>query len=155
MILISSCIVGIKCRYNATSSYNENLLKSIDCKYIHICPEILAGFEVPRKSCEIYGGTGEDVLDGNAKIIDQDGLDITKQMLIGIKKALEICLENNVTKAYLQTKSPTCGYNKIYDGSFSSILKKANEIFSALLIKNGIKIIEVEWIVNWVRQNGI
>jgi uncharacterized protein YbbK (DUF523 family) len=144
MVLISSCIAGIKCRYNAASSYNEDLLKSIGCNYMHICPEILAGFKVPRKSCEIFGGTGEDVLAGNAKIIDQDGLDITKQMLIGVEKALKICLENKVTKAYLHAKSPTCGYNKIYDGSFSSILKKGNGIFSALLIKNGIKIIEVE-----------
>jgi len=144
MILISSCITGLKCRYNATSTYNENLLKDINCKYIHICPELLAGFGIPRKSCEICGGTGEDVLAGNARIIDQGGLDITEKMLNGVRKALEICLENDVTKAYLQARSPTCGYTKIYDGSFSSNLKRGNGIFSALLIKNNIKIIEVE-----------
>jgi uncharacterized protein YbbK (DUF523 family) len=144
MVLISSCIAGVKCRYDAASSYNENLLKKIGCNYMHICPELLAGFKVPRKPCEIYGGTGDDVLAGNAKIIDQDGLDITGQMLVGIEKALQICLENKVTKAYLRAKSPTCGYNKIYDGSFSSTLKKGSGVFSALLIKNGIEIIEVE-----------
>jgi len=144
MILVSSCITGLKCRYNGTSSYNESLLKKLNCNYIHICPELLAGFGIPRKPCEIYGGTGEDVLAGNAKIIDQDGLDITEQMLIGVKEALKICIENKVTKAYLQTKSPSCGYTKIYDGSFSSTLKHGNGIFSALLIKNNVKIIEVE-----------
>ena len=144
MVLISSCITGVKCRYNASASYNKNLLKKIGDKYIHICPEILAGFKIPRKPCEIFGGTGEDVLTENAKIIDKDGLDITEQMLIGSNKALQICFENNVTKAYLQTRSPTCGYNKIYDGTFSSTLKNRNGIFSALLIKNGINVVEVE-----------
>ena len=144
MIVFSSCITGVKCRYNGSSSYNEKLLKSINEEFIHICPEILAGLKIPRRPCEIYGGSGEDVLNGNAKIIDKDGFDITEQMLTGAKKALKICLENNVTKAYLQTKSPTCGYNKIYDGTFSSTLKKGDGIFSALLLKNGIKVIEVE-----------
>ena len=144
MIVISSCITGVKCRYNGSSSYNEKLLKSINKNYIHICPEILAGLKTPRKPCEIFGGSGEDVLNGNAKIIDKDGFDITEQMLTGAKKALKMCLENKVTKAYLKTKSPTCGYDKIYDGTFSSTLRKGNGIFSALLIKNGIKVIEVE-----------
>jgi uncharacterized protein YbbK (DUF523 family) len=83
-------------------------------------------------------------LAGNAKIIDKDGLDITKQMLIGAEKALQICLEKNVTKAYLQTRSPTCGCSKIYDGSFSSTLKNGNGIFTALLIMNKIKVVEIE-----------
>jgi uncharacterized protein YbbK (DUF523 family) len=144
MVLISSCITGVKCRYNASSSYNKNLLEKIGDKYIHICPEILAGFKIPRKPCEINGGSGEDVLTGNAKVINNDGLDITEQILIGISKALQICLENNVAIAYLQTRSPTCGCNKIYDGTFSSTLKKGNGVFTAILIKNGIEVVEVE-----------
>ena len=144
MVVFSSCITGIKCRYNGSSSYNEELLKSINENFIHICPEVLAGLKTPRKPCEIYRGSGEDVLDGNAKIIDKDGIDITEQMVNGAKKALKKCIENKVTKAYLKAKSPTCGYGKIYDGTFSSILIKGNGIFSALLIKNGIHVIEVE-----------
>ena len=144
MIVNSSCITGVKCRYNGSSSYNEKLITGIKENYIHICPEILAGLQTPRKSCEIFDGSGEDVLNGNAKIIDKVGFDITEQMLSGAKKALKICLENKVTKAYLQTKSPSCGYNKIYDGTFSSTLRKGNGIFSTLLIKNGINVIEVE-----------
>ena len=144
MVLISSCITGVKCRYNATSSYNKNLLKKIRGEYIHICPEILAGFKVPRKPCEILNGNGEDVLNGKAKIIDVDGIDVTEKMLFGAKKAIKICLGNNVIKAYLQSRSPTCGVNKIYDGTFSTTLKKGNGVFSTLLIKNGIEVEEVE-----------
>ena len=92
----------------------------------------------------LFGGNGDDVLAGKAKIFDIDGLDVTEQMIVGSKKALKICLKRNVTKAFLQTKSPTCGYNKIYDGTFSSKLKQGNGIFSALLMENGIKVIEIE-----------
>lgn len=144
MVLVSSCIAGVKCRYNASSSYNQKLLESIDDKLIHVCPEVLAGFETPRNPCEIYGGSGEDVLAGNAKIIDKNGADVTGLMLIGTKKALEICIENGVIKAYLQAKSPTCGCGRIYDGSFSSTIKRGNGIFTELLVRNGIEVIEVE-----------
>ena len=144
MILFSSCIAGVKCRYNGSSSYKENLLKNINEEFIHICPEILAGFKIPRKPCEIVNGSGEDVLIGKAKILNIDGLDITEQMLIGTQKSLQICLEKNVKKAYLQTKSPTCGCGKIYDGTFSSKLKNGNGVFTALLIRNNITVIESE-----------
>ena len=104
MILVSSCIADVKCRYNGLSSYNENLLNDINEAFIHICPEILAGFEIPRKPCEIVNGSGEDVLIGKAKILNIDGSDITEPMILGAKKALQICLENNVKKAYLFLK---------------------------------------------------
>jgi len=144
MIVISSCITGIKCRYNASSSYNKKFLGSIKESYIDICPEILAGLKIPRKPCEITGGSGEDVLNGNAKIMDNEGFDMTDQMIAGAKKAIKICLENKVTKAYLQSKSPTCGYGKIYNGTFSSTIREGNGIFTALLIKNKIKVFEIE-----------
>lgn len=143
MVAVSSCITGVKCRYNATNSYKSSLLESIKENYIAICPEIIAGFAIPRTACEIVGGSGEDVLIGNARIIDKDGIDITEAMLFGTEKALQICLENGVSKAYLQTKSPTCGCGKIYDGSFSNTLKLGNGIFVALLLQHGIEVIEV------------
>ena len=92
----------------------------------------------------LLGGSGEDVLIGNARIINKDGIDITESMLYGAKKALQICLTNGISKAYLQSRSPTCGCGKIYDGSFTNVLKSGNGIFTALLIQNSIDVIEVE-----------
>ena len=143
MIAVSSCIAGIKCRYNGKDSYNPPLIESIKGNYIVICPEILAGLSSPRTPCEIIGGSGEDVLKGIARIIDKNGVDITEPMIQGAKQALQICLENNIAKAYLQSKSPTCGCGKIYDGSFSNTLKPGNGIFASLLIQHGIEVIEI------------
>lgn len=143
MVAISSCITGIKCRYNATDRYNSSTLEGVADSYIAICPETLAGFGVPRTACEIVRGSGEDVLIGTARIIDKDGIDITRAMIYGAEKALQICLDNGISKAYLQSKSPTCGCGKIYDGSFSNTLKSGNGIFTALLLQHGIEVIEV------------
>ena len=40
----------------------------------------------------------------------------------------------------LKTKSPSCGYKKIYDGSFSGKLIDGNGMFAVLCLKNGIRI---------------
>ena len=144
MIAVSSCIAGVKCRYNATDDYKPSLMNDIADNFIAVCPEILAGFDIPRTACEIVGGSGEDVLKGTARIIDKKGTDIAGIMISGAEKALQICLESSITKAYLKSKSPTCGCGKIYDGSFSNTLKSGNGIFSALLKQYGIEVVEVE-----------
>lgn len=141
MIFISSCITGVKCRYNASHAYNSNIMHAAGKDFIHACPELLAGFPVPRNPCEITDGSGEDVLSGEARIIDSNGNDITTQMIAGAEIALQMCRVNGVTKAFLQAKSPSCGCGYIYDGSFSGILIPGNGVFAALLLKNGIKVI--------------
>ena len=74
MIAVSSCLTGIKCRYNATDSYNQSVLENIMEKHIAICPELLAGFAVPRTACEIVGGSGEDVVAGTARVMDKNNV---------------------------------------------------------------------------------
>ena len=143
MVAISACLTGSKCRYNGTDTLNESLLACIGQAYISICPEVLAGFSTPRLPCEIIGGSGEDVLDGKARIVDASGTDITEQMIRGATKALTICQQQKVSTAYMQPRSPTCGCGLIYDGTFTETLKKGVGVFSALLLRNGITVIQV------------
>ena len=42
--------------------------------------------------------------------------------------------------AILKEKSPSCGYGRIYDGTFSKVLTDGNGITAELLSENGIKI---------------
>ena len=143
MVAVSSCLAGIVCRYNAEDIYNADLMNSIGDDYISVCPELLAGFGVPRTPFEIVGESGESVLEGHARVIDKDSADITDAIINGVEKALQICIENGVTKVYLQRRSPTCGCGQIYDGTFSGILKPGNGVFTALLNKNGIETVAV------------
>jgi len=50
----------------------------------------------------------------------------------------------NVKKALLKLKSPSCGYGKVYDGTFSNVLTNRNGITAELLKNNGVEIITIK-----------
>ncbi len=143
MVAISACLTGVKCRYNGTSSFNSELMEKAFDSFFAVCPEVLAGLETPRVPCEIFGGSGEDVLFGTAKVVTKDGEDLTEKFIAGSKKALDLCVQKGVQKAYLQAKSPSCGCGKIYDGSFQGNVVYGNGVFVALLLQAGIEVVEV------------
>ena len=98
---------------------------------------------MPRVPFEIVDGSGENVLDGHARVFKKDGTDITDAVIAGAEMALKICIENGVTKAFLQHRSPTCDCRQIYDGTFSGTMKPGNGVFTVLLNKNGIETVIV------------
>ena len=59
-------------------------------------------------------------------------------------EVLKLAKENNITEAIMKEKSPSCGCGKVYDGSFSKKLIDGDGVTTALLKKNGIKIIPSE-----------
>jgi len=120
---------------------NQALWDSLDDGYIDLCPEILGGLETPRPPCEIVDGEGKDVLLGTARIIDCNGVDVTYKLLLGAERALKICASHKVTKAYLKQGSPSCGFGWIYDGSFSSVMRKGNGIFAEMLVRFGARVV--------------
>ncbi|MCI5939325.1 MAG: DUF523 domain-containing protein [Bacilli bacterium] len=128
---ISSCLLGFKCKYNGLSNYIEEI-EELKSKYelVPICPEVLGGLGVPRPPAEIK----------NDKVINANSIDVTENYQLGAIKALEILKENNVKIVILKSKSPSCGYKKIYDGSFTHSLKNGNGVSSNLFLKHGIKI---------------
>lgn len=144
MIAVSLCLTGAKCRYDGKSKHDLLLLEAIGGGYLAVCPEACAGLGIPRPPSEISGGDGADVLSGRARVVDRDGRDITEAFLEGSRKALKICLENGVTRAYLRARSPSCGCGRIYDGSFTGVLADGNGVLAELLLLNGIEVIAVE-----------
>lgn len=136
MYLVSSCLAGVNCRYNGGNSENKVVVELVkEGLAIPICPEQLAGLPTPRPSCEI-------VIDdlGQSKVLSSNGEDFTKAFVEGAEKTLEIAKIIGVKKAILQSKSPTCGYSCIYDGTFSGKLIKGNGLAAELLMNSGIEI---------------
>ncbi|MCB9494545.1 MAG: DUF523 domain-containing protein [Desulfobacteraceae bacterium] len=142
-ILISSCLLGFKVRYNGSdmpvSDKNFEKLCS-ENQIIPFCPEVSAGLEIPRLPAEIQGGDGTDVLSGDARVLCNNGFDVTDSFLAGAKKALEICIRESIFFAVLTESSPSCGSKLIYDGSFSGIKKNGKGVTAALLENYGIKV---------------
>lgn len=130
-ILISGCLLGLKCRYDAKEKKLPEIEKLIESyNLIPVCPEQLGGLPTPRIPAERV----------KDRIITQVGVDVTKEYQIGAEEALKIAKLYNCKKAILNEKSPSCGCGKIYDGTFSRNLIVGNGVTADLLLKNGIEV---------------
>ncbi|MTI79295.1 MAG: DUF523 domain-containing protein [Firmicutes bacterium] len=144
-IIVSACLVGYNCKYNGGNNYHPaiaELVKKGDV--ILVCPEEMGGLPTPRPACEIRGGNGNDVLDGNARVVDINGRDVTAEFTKGSQKILEQALNNEVKTAVLKERSPSCGVNLIYDGTFKGIKKSGMGVLAALLDRHGVKLYSEE-----------
>ena len=145
MILVSACLAGFDVKYNGSHNLNEKIKKWFEeKKAIPICPEVLGGLSIPREPAEIVGGEGEDVLDGHAKVITNNGIDVTEQFIKGANETLKIALELNATMVILKERSPSCGSSMIYSGEFNGNKKKGTGVTAALLKRNGIQVLSEE-----------
>lgn len=133
--IVSACLCGEKVRYDGKANTIEKVRQLIDeGKAIMICPEVDGGMTVPRHPCEIQ----------NNKVINRLGEDKTSDFEKGAEKALRLCKKYNIKKAVLKEKSPSCGSNCIYDGTFTGTLIPGQGITAKLLRENGIEVISDE-----------
>ena len=140
-ILISSCLIGKKCRYDGSSRTILGIARLIkDHTLIDICPEIEGKLSCPREKNEILKGNGKDVLEGKAKVVSIKGKDNTKNFIEGAIKALNLVLEHNITVALLKSKSPSCGKYEVYNGCFNGRLSQGAGVTAQLLLQNNIKV---------------
>lgn len=157
-ILVSACLMGHPVRYNASAKAQlSNLLqrwRDQDRLVIH-CPELAAGLPTPRLPAEIFGGEGADVLAEQARIIENDGSDVTAHYQLAGWLALQTALENGCRAALLTDGSPTCGSLTIYDGSFSNRRRAGMGIAAALLRQHGIAVFadnQIAELIAWIEE---
>ena len=142
-ILISSCLLGNKVRYNGTDLLINHPLFTrwqSEGRLVSICPELAGGMSTPRAPAEIMEGGGQAVLLQQTAVIDRTGKNVTQNVMAGAKKALQLAQENDCIAAILTERSPSCGSHHIYDGSFSGKRVKGVGVTSALLTLNHIRV---------------
>ena len=131
-IIVSACLLGEKCRYDGESKPCQKLDKLRDrYNLIAVCPEVMGGLKTPRNPSEICGD----------RVLDEEGNDNTAAYLKGAEKTLDIARKNNCKLAILKAKSPSCGKDEIYDGTFSQRLVKGDGVTVKLLTKNKIRVL--------------
>ncbi|MCW3983396.1 MAG: DUF523 domain-containing protein [Candidatus Bathyarchaeota archaeon] len=141
MKLVSACLLGVNCNFEAKNWLNPKLREEfLRGELFPVCPEVLGGLSVPRVPAEIVGGDGWDVLEGKAKVMNMEGVDVTVQFVEGAKRALQIGQAVGAKEALLIEKSPSCGCGKIFDGTFKEKFKAGDGVTAALLKKNGLKV---------------
>lgn len=134
-VLVSSCILGKNCKYNGKNNFNSKVVEFLNGKeVIDICPELLAEMSIPRPSAEMVNGT----------IMDIDGNNVDTAYRTAAQLALKEIADMKIDLVILQSRSPTCGVNQIYDGSFTGKLIKGQGVFAEALIKAGYTVIDAE-----------
>jgi len=145
-LLVSSCLLSEDVRYdgaNSSVAFNPNFSFSIkelfmdilcDNEVYSFCPEVAGGLGIPRVPAEIVKNDKPFI------VKDEKGVDVTINFLVGAKKALDICLEENIKVALLKANSPSCGNINTYDGTFTKNIIEGQGLTARLLSENGITV---------------
>ena len=128
---VSACLVGKNTKYDGKNNYNPYVIEFLkDKEYITICPEVFGGLPTPRIPSEQI----------NNKVINAIGEDVSKQFNDGAIISLNKLKEAGINIVILKERSPSCGYKKVYDGTFSKTLVNGNGVFASLAVENGFTI---------------
>lgn len=142
---VSACLVGKNTKYDGGNNYNEYVIEYLkDKEVVLICPEVFGGLPTPRIPSEQL----------NDKVINSNNEDVTRQFVDGANEALKRLQQQNVNVVILKERSPSCGYKKIYDGTFSKTIIDGNGVFAKLAIENGFIIYTESDIENIIKNNG-
>ena len=130
-LLVSACLLGVDCRYDGGNCKNEAVIALKDRYHlIPVCPECFGGLTTPRDPSELVDG----------RILSCKGIDVTAQFERGARQALYLAQMFGCSRAVLKARSPSCGRDVIYDGSFSGKLAPGNGATVTLLRENGIRV---------------
>lgn len=134
-VLVSSCVMGKNCKYNGGNNYNPKVMEFLrDKDVIEICPELLANLPIPRPSAELVDGV----------VMNINGENVDKEYRHAVEISMKEIEHMDIDLAILQSRSPTCGVNQVYDGSFTGKLVKGQGLFAQALIKAGYKVVDSE-----------
>jgi len=134
-VAVSACLLGENCKYNVGNNYNKKLVNFVESyEVIAMCPEVLGGLAIPRPPAEIVNGL----------VRQKNGISVDNEFKKGAQKALNIIKKNKIGLVILQSRSPSCGVNNVYDGSFTGKLIEGKGVFARILEENNIEVIDVE-----------
>ncbi len=117
VVLVSACLLGRHCRYDGDHRRDEALereLAAAGIEPVTFCPEEHGGLGTPRPAAWIAGSDAAAVADGTARVVDEEGRDVTEAFLHGARGALELCRHHGIVRAILKERSPSCGVHRTY-----------------------------------------
>ncbi|MGI5977946.1 MAG: DUF523 domain-containing protein [Oscillospiraceae bacterium] len=143
-ILVSACLLGVPCRYDANSKLHTRTAELLKAHtLVPVCPEVYAGLPTPRPPAEIQNG----------RVVTADGTDVTDPYERGAREALRLAKLFACTLAILKERSPSCGHGSVHDGSFTGALTPGDGVTAALLRQNGIEVIGESEVEAYFSQN--
>jgi uncharacterized protein YbbK (DUF523 family) len=146
-VLISGCLAGLACGVDGTDyglkAARPRWFSDPRVRCITFCPEDY-GLGTPRTMPDFHGGDGFAVLDGRARILDENRVDLTEAMLSGARAMLARAQEANIDFAVLTDRSAACGSQVISIGCrFEEPVghTRGVGVATALLLRNGFHVV--------------
>lgn len=152
-VLISACLLGDKVRYDGRHNLLDHPVIERwrkQGRLVTVCPETLGGLPTPRPPAETQ--TRFPIL-----ITTSSGEDVTPEFLSGAEKTLELAHRHDCCCALMKARSPSCGNQEIYDGSFSGTLTSAPGVAAGELIRHGLPVfneLQLEQLIQFVEQHS-
>ncbi|QIR75532.1 DUF523 domain-containing protein [Sulfurospirillum diekertiae] len=141
-ILISACLIGENVKYDGgNNALHVKILEAWKEQgiLVPLCPEVLGGLNVPRPPCEVIEGTDS--------VICKTGEDVSAAFAKGARESLRMAREEGACMAILKARSPSCGKDVIYDGTFTHTPVNDSGITCKLLQESGITVFSEEELV--------
>ena len=130
MLLVSACLLGVRCNHRGEASPSPAVAALGDrYRLIPVCPETLGGLPTPRPAAEQQP-------DGTVRTAVGD--DVTAAYRRGAEATVALAAGVGATEAVLKARSPSCGCHEVYDGTFSRTLVAGLGVAAAALAAAGI-----------------
>ncbi|WP_028829364.1 DUF523 domain-containing protein [Proteocatella sphenisci] len=149
---ISACAYGAKTRYNRkgwdlVSEFGRDMSNFIWCP---VCPEVMSGMGTPRTQIRIQGDSGRDVIEGRAKVITRNGVDVTADILSASNVCMDILKKSEIDAFIYMDGSPTCGVERT--SLKNNKVGKPPGVFGAMLLNEDIFLIPALSLASPVRR---
>ncbi|MHB8511951.1 MAG: 2-thiouracil desulfurase family protein [Actinomycetota bacterium] len=144
-VVLSACLAGVECTYKGESKTKKWAIELVASgRAVLVCPEVAGGLGIPRPESEVRNGVGADVIDGKARVISAEDVDVTDAYLRGARSAVDAATRTGAQLAVLKARSPSCGCGLIYDGTFSGTLREGDGVTAAALKRSGLNVVSDE-----------
>jgi uncharacterized protein YbbK (DUF523 family) len=145
MILVSACLLGQSTRYDGGHCLEPELWVHLQRQpYMALCPEVMGGLGIPRPPAHFQGAArgkeGAEVLAGRARLITEDGRDVSDAFIEGARRVLAAAKAAGVTKALLKDRSPSCAWDPLGENPQGG---PGLGVLTALLKSHGIEVVEI------------
>jgi uncharacterized protein YbbK (DUF523 family) len=136
-LLISACLLGERVRHHGGDSRLDHpTLRrwAAEGRIVALCPEVSGGLSTPRPAAEIV-----TTLTGR-RVLTAAGADVTAAFKAGADLAVRLCREHGIRVAVLKERSPSCGSQAIFDGTFQGRTTAGRGITAERLIAEGVSV---------------
>ncbi len=136
MLLVSACLLGVRCTHDGGANTNDAVLALRDThRVVPVCPETAGGLPTPRR---------EAARQPDGTVRDVDGNDVTEWFVRGAAHAVRLARATGATRAVLKARSPSCGCHEIDDGTFTRTRVPGEGVAAEALRVAGVTVVSEE-----------